>query len=109
MIICFSSIVAVQGICYVSLFKEKVIAHITIRNRFPGWLVFLKGKIMEAVNLVCFSCKHFRITGGCDAFPDGIPDEITSGMNEHEKPLAEQGNDIVFEPKEERNVFLISE
>lgn len=42
---------------------------------------------MEAVRLVCFDCKHFRqFEGGCDAFPDGIPNEITSGENEHEIP-----------------------
>lgn len=47
---------------------------------------------------ICFKCKHFRIVGGgCDAFPDGIPDEITSGDNSHSKPLADQANDIIFE------------
>lgn len=53
---------------------------------------------MEAINLPCFRCKHFRrFEGGCNAFPDGIPDEITSGENEHTKPLKSQENDIVFE------------
>lgn len=57
---------------------------------------------MEAVKLVCFECKHFRrFEGGCDAFPDGIPDEITSGANEHSKPLPNQGNNIVFEQEDE--------
>lgn len=57
---------------------------------------------MEAVKLVCFECKHFRrFEGGCDAFPDGIPDEITSGENEHSKPLPNQGNNIVFEQEDE--------
>jgi hypothetical protein len=55
---------------------------------------------MEAKDLVCFKCKHFDyINGGCTAFPDGIPDEITSGENEHAKSLPEQENNIVFEPK----------
>lgn len=54
---------------------------------------------MEAVDLVCFKCKHFnRAEGGCTAFPDGIPDEITSGDNKHSRPLPEQKNNIVFEP-----------
>ena len=54
---------------------------------------------MEAVELVCFKCKHFkRIEGGCAAFGDDIPDEITSGENEHNVPLPEQDNVIVFEP-----------
>ena len=57
---------------------------------------------MEAKKLVCFECKHFRMfKGGCDAFPDGIPDEITSGKNEHSKPLPNQGNNIVFEQEDE--------
>ena len=57
---------------------------------------------MEAIDLICFRCKHFReIEGGCDAFPEGISDEITSGENEHSKPLDGQGNDIVFEPIDE--------
>jgi hypothetical protein len=53
---------------------------------------------MEAVNLICFKCKHFnRFEIGCNAFPKGIPDEITSGKNEHKKPLPNQKNNIVFE------------
>jgi hypothetical protein len=56
---------------------------------------------MEAINLVCFKCKHLRrFEGGCDAFPDDIPHEITSGENDHSKPLSFQENDIVFEPIE---------
>lgn len=56
---------------------------------------------MEAVELICSNCKHFRrFEGGCNAFPDGIPDEITSGLNEHSEPLLFQPNDIVFEPLE---------
>jgi hypothetical protein len=57
---------------------------------------------MEAKDLICFKCKHFReFKGGCDAFPDDIPDEITSGENLHLTPLKGQDNDIVFEPKED--------
>lgn len=53
---------------------------------------------MEAVDLVCFKCKHFRrFEGGCNAFPNGIPDKITSGKNQHSSPLPNQGNNIVFE------------
>ena len=56
---------------------------------------------MEAVDLICFRCKHWRIfNGGCDAFGNDIPREITSGENDHSKPLPEQENDIVFEPIE---------
>lgn len=56
---------------------------------------------MEAVDLICFKCKHFNKFGlGCKAFPEGIPDEIISGENEHKEPLPEQKNNIVFEPDE---------
>lgn len=52
---------------------------------------------MEAKNLICFNCKHFRIfEGGCNAFPEGIPDEIDL-KGKHDKPLPEQKNNIVFE------------
>ena len=51
---------------------------------------------------ICFFCKHF-IEGKdykCQAFPEGIPNEILFGENDHSKPLPEQQNDIVFEAKE---------
>ncbi len=53
----------------------------------------------DSINLICFKCKHLRELngGGCDAFPDGIPDEILM-KNKHSKPLPEQDNNIVFEP-----------
>lgn len=48
---------------------------------------------------VCFKCKHFQpFKGGCAAFPDGIPSEITPGENEHTTPLPGQENNLVFEP-----------
>lgn len=53
---------------------------------------------MEAKVLICSSCKHFdRIEGNCKAFPDGIPDEILSGANDHKKPLQGQKNKVVYE------------
>jgi len=35
------------------------------------------------------------LSGGCDAFPDGIPDEILEN-NKHSKPIKSQNNKIVF-------------
>ena len=64
---------------------------------------------MEAVDLVCFKCRNFRrFKGGCLAFPDGIPDQITSGQNEHSKPLKGQKNKIVFEPIKESDWDLVN-
>lgn len=33
----------------------------------------------------------------CEAFPEGIPDEISYGSNRHLVPLPDQGNTIVYE------------
>jgi len=55
----------------------------------------------ETINLICYNCIHFRKPGeggGCDAFPDGIPDKVLSD-NEHDKPLPGQENDLIYEPK----------
>jgi hypothetical protein len=50
-------------------------------------------------------CKHFQGTAMghdfCAAFPDGVPDEIAHGENQHTAPLQDQGNGIVFEAFEE--------
>jgi hypothetical protein len=64
---------------------------------------------MEAKNLICFKCKHLRmLKGGCDAFPNGIPSEITSGQNQHSKPLKGQTNTIVFEVIKEGDQELVN-
>ena len=56
---------------------------------------------MEPKDFICFKCKHFReFEGGCAAFPDGIPEEMTLGANKHSEPLEGQENDIVFEAEE---------
>ena len=64
---------------------------------------------MEAVNLVCFRCKNYRrFKGGCLAFPNGIPDVIISGENQHSKPLKGQRNKIVFEQMKESDLEQIN-
>jgi hypothetical protein len=53
---------------------------------------------------ICFDCKNFLQEFGlnCKAFPKGIPDEILFGENNHTKMLPDQGNEIVFEPIEDK-------
>jgi hypothetical protein len=64
---------------------------------------------MEAVNLVCFRCKNYRrFKGGCLAFPNGIPDVIISGENQHSQPLKGQRNKIVFEQMKESDLEQIN-
>lgn len=47
----------------------------------------------------CRFCKHLHSLTGkltCDAFPEGIPKELTSALILHNKPMLGQKNDIVF-------------
>ena len=61
----------------------------------------------------CFTrrCKHYmgvhsrtKATESeilvCKAFPEGIPDEIAYGTNDHVKPLKDQKNTLVYEREE---------
>jgi hypothetical protein len=48
---------------------------------------------------VCVFCKHFftgKLEHTCLAFPEGIPDEIWRGDNDHKKPYPGD-NGIQFE------------
>ena len=47
----------------------------------------------------CMLCRHYdpEVTArACDAFPDGIPDAIWSGKNDHAAPYPGD-NGIIFE------------
>jgi len=49
----------------------------------------------------CRFCKHLHSLIGeltCDAFPEGIPRELTSALILHDKPMLGQTNDIFFAP-----------
>jgi hypothetical protein len=48
---------------------------------------------------ICINCKNYLKGLTCKAFPEGIPEEILNGDNNHSKPLPDQENDIVFESK----------
>ncbi len=50
---------------------------------------------------LCINCKNYIGDLSCRAFPDGIPQEILLGENDHSEPLPEQENDIVFEQMDE--------
>ena len=49
-----------------------------------------------------FNFKNWKRGASCKAFPKGIPRIIANGEVDHSKPLPDQGNDIVFEPIEEK-------
>jgi len=60
-----------------------------LHNSVPGWHF-------------CRFCKHLNnlfVTFTCDAFPEGIPRELHSGLIFHDKPLPGQKNSIVFTSK----------
>ena len=47
--------------------------------------------------IICDLCKHILVRRyTCEAFPNGIPEEILNGKNNHSKILPEQENKIVF-------------
>lgn len=58
-------------------------------------------EIVEQKNPSCLMCANFNNLT-CKAFPNGIPQEILIGENEHTKPLPDQENNIVFEPINEQ-------
>lgn len=45
----------------------------------------------------CANCRFYFANAICNAFPDGIPDEILLGNNLHRKPYPGD-NGIQFEP-----------
>ena len=61
----------------------------------------------QNIQFRCLKCKNFIHKNSfspifkCKAFIV-IPDEIVSGENYHAEPLKGQGNDIVFEPIDEK-------
>lgn len=49
---------------------------------------------MSMLAISCIGCQHFRLDETrrrsivvCDAFPDGIPDEILTGKHDHKTPF----------------------
>lgn len=48
-------------------------------------------------NDICVTCKWFFGLNTCQAFPNGIPDAIMFGENQHSEPMPNQGNNIVYE------------
>jgi hypothetical protein len=55
-------------------------------------------------NKRCFNCIRYRGALKCQAFPNGIPEKILIGEDNHSKPLKDQKNDIVFEPIDKKNL-----
>ena len=58
---------------------------------------------MKSENCQCLKCKFlFLFDPGCEAFPDGIPDNILIGEFDHTKKHPDQDNNILFEPIKEK-------
>jgi hypothetical protein len=56
-----------------------------------------KGEHAQNKQPVCNNCKNYIKGLECKAFAR-IPDEILFNANNHNKPLKDQANDIIFEP-----------
>ena len=48
------------------------------------------------MTITCMNCKHYDIDKKCAAFKRKIPDVIWEGEDDHDKPLKNQDNDLVF-------------
>jgi hypothetical protein len=59
---------------------------------------------MTIIAPVCARCRHFdrdrRDADVCEAFPNGIPDEIWKGEDDHSEPFPGD-HGIQFEPIDE--------
>lgn len=60
------------------------------------------GDVGLEISELCLACKHYRTDGvpACDAFPDGIPDEIRRGDFDHRDKF-EGDNGIRWDPEKE--------
>jgi len=54
---------------------------------------------VEIKETICYMCKHLISYPVCEAFLDGIPQEVRDGINDHKKPI-EGDHGIQFEPLE---------
>ena len=45
---------------------------------------------------VCSHCVNYLGSGKCQAYPDGIPEDILEGKVSHRDVRDDQNNDIVF-------------
>jgi hypothetical protein len=48
---------------------------------------------------ICIACARAHFDGSCEAFPDGIPEEIADGMWDHREPYPGDGG-VQFELRE---------
>lgn len=58
--------------------------------------------LYESKYPVCLMCKHLKKNITCEAFPNGIPEDIVGGTNDHSQKHPDQENDIVFEKIENK-------
>jgi hypothetical protein len=62
---------------------------------------------MTSIILLCLRCSHILSSKGlqlkCEAFPKGIPEEISNGTIKHTKPY-KGDNNIQFQSKKENEL-----
>lgn len=57
----------------------------------------------------CEECKHLRpLTGGCAAYPNGIPYKFSSGQELHDEIEKDQTSTFVFSPGEPEELKALS-
>lgn len=78
--------------------KQKIVEEIRERDKNGDWA------FIDKISLpLCVTCKHLHVSrikrqqGKCDAFPNGIPREITDGTVSH-TDYVKGDNGIKYEP-----------
>ena len=49
-------------------------------------------------NPSCGHCKNYLGNWNCQAYPEGIPEDIKNGSSKHKRIRKDQSNDVIFEP-----------
>ena len=70
-------------------------------DRFIWNIEQATGNQLRASFTNCDICKHYHGLSECDAFPDGIPEDILTREHDHAEPYPGDGG-IQFEAIEER-------
>ncbi|MBL9146180.1 MAG: hypothetical protein JNM99_21040 [Verrucomicrobiaceae bacterium] len=52
-----------------------------------------------AVDTDCVGCVHYRDNATCPPYPQGVPLAVFSGAIRHDRVLADQIGELVFQPR----------
>lgn len=57
---------------------------------------------------LCPTCRHYKGSLVCVAFPNGIPSSIASGTNNHEKVMSTQKGEFIYSEGKQKYFFDVN-